>query len=121
LKFVAELSPEEIEHLNARSREHKIPLAVAESMVRAVLAHEVRDYAKRTMPDLPPEAVAEFDKINEDNVVEILEQMVEGDGSQGVLDDAEVHRWHKRKLAEKTPKPNRKTEDKEIVRTRPCA
>lgn len=93
------------------------PSELSKRMAAEVLAAEVQEKMKAELPDEPlkpmtslpgaPSFPADWpadltthqlaDNITGENVEEILEGMVEGDG---ILDDAAIHQWHKKKLDE---------------------
>ena len=114
VKFIKSLGEEGQKNLAQFSEDHgnPSPTELAKLMIAEYLASEVRDYMKANLPNEPlgsdpkfrklfPDAPLDLmthdiaDTICAENVEEILEGMVEGDG---VIDDAAVHQWHRKNL-----------------------
>ena len=88
------------------------PREFAKKVARQYLAHQVGEHAKKNLQpvllrdvfsaadipaDMPKDATIQdmWANVPEDMIVEVIEQMVEGDF---VLDDAETHQWFRKKL-----------------------
>ena len=91
IKFTQSLPAEVQERMEAEGRELG-PKELAKKLARKYLASEV---SEKIMHDLPDMRATYQGDVPEDMIVELLEQLVEGDL---VLDDASVHQWFKKKL-----------------------
>lgn len=116
-RLLSSLSPEQRANMEARFG-GKSPSEVMKQITRAMLADEVRHFRENTRNEpLDAAAKAEIfaegaleipsdirvmshdvaDLIDEDNVIEMLEMVIEGDE---VIDDAATHQWLRKKLEE---------------------
>jgi hypothetical protein len=114
-KLLQSLPQEAIDRFEAEFKD-MAPAEVSKVLAARVLAHEVREHFRATVPNRPltdedrvhfkeagfdpPRGTMVHDLAeltNSDNVVEFLELAVEGDG---IIDSAEVSAWMRRKLGE---------------------
>lgn len=91
IKFTQSLPAEVQERMEAEGRELG-PKELAKKLARKYLASEV---SEKIMHDLPDMRATYQGDVPEDMIVELLEQLVEGDL---VIDNASVHQWFKKKL-----------------------
>ena len=91
-RILSSLSQEEIDNMEAKW-EGQTPTEVAQSLAKEYIADEVRDYM-RGFDFFTEENIA---AVTGEHIEELLAGMVEGDD---ILDNAEVHAFHRRKLDE---------------------
>jgi hypothetical protein len=96
VRLFEKIGPERLAEIEAEVAEAGLTAKeYADGLIRHYFAEEVKEYTIKMLGD---KATAEhLEDINSGTIESFLEQMVEGDE---ILDDAEVHAFHRRKLDE---------------------
>ena len=100
VKIFEGISPEAVAGFEAYLAENHpgaTPQEAACVLTRRMIAEEVKEYTRKAFPDIDSVAHEMVEAIDGETVEKLLEAMVEGDE---ILDDAEVHAFHRRKLDE---------------------
>lgn len=100
MKLFEGISPEAVAGFEAYLAENHpgaTPQEAACVLTRRMIAEEVKEYTRKAFPDIDGVASEMVEAISGETIEELLEAMVEGDV---IIDDDEVHAFHRRKLDE---------------------